>query len=341
MAKKKAEGKSITTKLAAEAVKDAAAQSPPIRLGGRISREQEAFIRENLSELGWEAVAHAIHKSVQSLKDYCSRKGIVVNTGEGADYSERAIIKAELIMESFFPFIKEQLSASELEFFKEQYAAHILQFSKVSGIIFTEKMQIMHLVRNEIVLDRVFKRQKEFLEENEEIKKELKKYGQANTVEDLGRVKALKEIMQTNVASFASFSREAKELQDKINQLRESLNATRAQRTKDMKSVNTTFATYCAALDNETIRRQEGDYINIFRAAVEKERARLSKWHVYGDSEADIPFLTPETYKTILQRDEESTKIEAEKTAAFNREMERRNESGNPVQKSETDSEQE
>jgi hypothetical protein len=271
-------------------------------VGGRISTEQEKFIRANLDELGWEGVAHAIQKTVEALKNYCERKGILPKFDGDGEFSEKNLVKAELIGESFFAFIKEQLTDVELEFFKEQYAAHVMQFSKVSSVLFNEKMQIVHLVRNEILLDRVFKRQKECLEENEEIKLQLRKYGRTGDG-DLNAVRALKEIMATNNSMFASFNKEAKDLQDKIGSIRSDLNATRAQRTKDMKSLNTTFASYCAALDDEVIRRREGEYISIFRAAMEKERRRLSEWHKYGDGEVDIPLLTPEVYASILKKE--------------------------------------
>lgn len=273
-----------------------------MKKGGRISNEQDAYIRQNIGRMTISEIAGALNKSEQAIESYCKRKGISALTGEGD------IIKEELMAEKFWPFICEQLTVDELEFFKDQYAAHIIQFNKASAVLFNEKMQIIHLIRNEILLDRVFKRQKEYLEENEELKAEIKKLAKANDQDAVAaKMRGLRDLINANNTNFSSFSREAKELQTKIGDLRKDLNANRAQRAAELKNLDTTFTNYIRGLDSQDILDKEGRFINIFRAAMELERRRLTEWHLYEDKEADIPLLTPENLKIVRAHDEKNT----------------------------------
>jgi hypothetical protein len=54
------------------------------------------------------------------------------------------------------------------------------------------------------------------------------------------------------------------------------------------------FLGWLKALQEEEVRQQEGEDMELMRAAVVVETERLSKSHKYVDDSVDQPLLTPE-----------------------------------------------
>lgn len=274
--------------------------------GGRIAAHEAKFIRENISKMGYQGVATHLGRKVTSIIEYCKRQGVVIDNKAVTGFSELDNIKAALTNESFWVQIKKQLTSYEQEYFKDQYAQHISQFERVAKVLHTEKMQVMHLIRNEILLDRCLARQREHMVRLEETNNAIQKLQLKDPIGNANEIRNLANLANTYSAAFSSFADEAKVIQDKINIIRKELRGTREQRTKNMRDANTSFSAYVAALEEEALREREGVTMNLFRAAMEKERARLLQWHTYKDGEASIPIMTPETI-LALKQDYEST----------------------------------
>lgn len=260
---------------------------------GRISKDMMSIISENI-HLGYAAVAQIVKRPEKAVKQFCLRHGIKPSNNTHEELKRKQSVQSDLHKESFWLGLVKKFSPQELEYFSQQYAAHIMQFERTAKVAHTEKMQLMHLLTCNILLDRCMIRQKEHLDEMEKIKKEIDEKNK-DPNKDFKEVKTLNDMYNAYGAAFATFSKEAAELQSKLELMQRNLNITRQQRTQNIQEANSSFGAYIEALEDEVVREREGASINIFRAAVEKERRRLMEYHTYVDGEIDIPLMNADT----------------------------------------------
>lgn len=270
---------------------------------GRINKEYLQVIKDNIN-IGYDGVAALIGRSRSAVIDFCKRYDIKPHVNATKEEARRDTIKHELQRESFWQQIKPQFSIKEAEYFIDQYVNHIIQFERTAKVTHTERMQVMHLIRTDILLDRTLLRQKEYVDQLELIKNEIERKS-ADTAPNKEEIKGLNDLYNAYNAAFATFSKEAAILQDKVEVMRKNLNITREQRTKNIQEANSSFGSFVEALEDEITREREGAAMNIFRAAVEKERRRLMQYHIYVDGESDIPLLNSEAIEILDARNEE------------------------------------
>jgi hypothetical protein len=254
-------------------------------------RKQETIIKIFSETSSIEEAAARSSVSIEKVKDILKENGLLEVKKRGP---KKVAISTLLSNEEFWEQLKQQLTDEEIIYFSDQYSKHIEQFERTAPVLHTEKMQVMHLVRSEILLNRCLVRQKDYHIKIEEKKIEIDRLAKENPVKNAAEIRSLEQLINTFNASFSSFNDEAKVLMDKISGLRKELKATREQRTKNMKDANTNFSAFILALEEETLREREGIKMNIFRAAMEKERARLLNYHKYMDGDIDFPIMSPE-----------------------------------------------
>jgi len=258
---------------------------------GRLGTEHRKFMMENIDVLGYEGIAEHFNKNINTIIAFCRQNGIVPNIKKD-EYMRREAVKASLTLEKFWKETREQLTPEEREFFTDQYAEYMLQFEKTAPVSHSEKMQLRSLIVNEIVLNRCMRRQIQFKKEADQISLEIMR---ATAAGDKSLENRLREQFDLKNSAFASFAKEAKEVQDRISVLNKELKATRQQLVDKLHAATSNFGGILKMLEDEQMREREGKQINIFRAAVEKERARLLAWHKYADDNLDVPLMTPET----------------------------------------------
>jgi hypothetical protein len=268
---------------------------------GRLTAEELKFLKEKGASMSVEDIALSLNRSETTIAKWLS-KNKIKNEAYYEHDPERSKIRAELVAEPFFAQLEKQLTEPEQRYFVSQYCEHILQMSKLASVQYTEKMQIMHLIRNEIMIDRILCRQKHAHQESEKLQLQLKAV-------DLTTDRMIAKQIQTQIEGynhqFSSFGRELKELQDKVNQLRRELKATRQQHVENLKELAKDFEKIVSNLQDNEFRNREGKEINVFRAAMEVEKKRLQTWHVFSDEAEDIPLLTPELVDQMQENQED------------------------------------
>lgn len=275
------------------------------RSSGRMSNADKDFIRNNYAEMTTEQMAEVIDKTPEAVKRFQKNEGLY-SVEMSRQEREYEIAKQKLFKEKFWAELKSEFADSEIPYVIDQYCEHFLQFEKAAKVVHTEKMQLVDLIRNQILLQRSMRRQKLIIDEQDRLLKEIERLErEPEHLRQKAEIKVNKETYMHLANSHTSHIKEYNDIQTKIEKLRLGLKSTRDQRIEKIGSVNTSFAGFLQALDEETIRAAEGEYISIFRAAMERERARLSDYHTYADGELDIPLLTPENVKNIKRRLEE------------------------------------
>lgn len=270
------------------------------RVQGRFSKKEEAFMSANASKMSVTDMANHLNRDSEGVSKWLARHGIKNSDFYDSD-EDRSRIKTELMAEPFWIQVQNQYTPNEQLYFIAQYCEHVIQMEKITGVDYSEKMQIMHLIRSEILMDRILERQKRAHAEEQKIYIDIAKL---DPKVDAMEIKALRARAESCVHEFSSYSREGKDLQDRINALRKELKMTREQRIKDYQDVDKNFENLVKNMQHSKFRSDEGKEINAFRAAMEVEKRKLSEWHEFADGKADIPFLTPEVVDRLKRRKE-------------------------------------
>ena len=265
------------------------------KVRGRFSKKEEDFLLASASSKTVDEMAGELNRDSSTVAKWLTKRGIKNSKFYETD-EDRARIKGELLAEPFWVQIKEQYTSTEQYYFMAQYCELVVHMEKITGVDYSEKMQIMHLIRSEILMDRILQRQKRAHEEEQNIHILLSTLDPKLDQAEIARLKARAD---SCVHDFSSYSREGKDLQDRINALRKELKMTREQRIKDYQDVDKNFETLLKSMQSSKFRADEGKEINVFRAAMAVEKERLSQWHEFADGKADVPLLTPELIDRI------------------------------------------
>lgn len=265
------------------------------KVQGRFTTEEKDYMREHGTTLLPEAIADTLNRSTESVASWLVRNKIKTPQHYDTDPAV-AKIKTQLLSESFWDKIKMQLTETEVNYFIAQYCEHILQLEKLAPVEHTEKMQVMDLIRNNILLDRILAGQKSGYDQYLTV---MARIDQLDPVTEAADITVLRKIAQEFEHNFSNYTKETKALQDAIDKSRKDLKGTREQRAQDLKALAKDFEKLVKQLQGREFKDSEGAEINVFRAAMEVEKKRLQQWHEFVDGEMDIPLLTPEIIDKI------------------------------------------
>jgi hypothetical protein len=264
---------------------------------GRISKPEEAYINENIED-GYKKIAIALDRNPDSVLDFIKRK---IAKGElekplWLDKTEDQA-KYDLTFRPYWSELKQQFTDEELDLFQYHWARIISQFQ--DDVIPTEELQVVDLIKLELLMNRALKGNKENIEQIRALEALI------NIERQRDPDQADKEMlfnMERQVASLKasqeSLNRDYRELQTKKSSMLKEMKATREQRVKRFEDSKSSFAGWMTYLiTNPSVTQSYGIEMEKMRMAMNKERDRLSQYHKYNDDTVDQPFLTPETVK--------------------------------------------
>ena len=132
---------------------------------GRISKGEEKFIRENLN-LGFEELATELDREPESILTFIKKK---VAKGDFdspiwmAEPNSEEQAQFDLTFRPYWVELKQQFTEGELELFKYHWARIISQFK--DDVIPTEELQVVDLIKLELLMNRSLKYNKENIEQ--------------------------------------------------------------------------------------------------------------------------------------------------------------------------------
>lgn len=263
---------------------------------GRISKEDEEFIKDNLS-LSPDDLAKAVQRDPESVKEFIRRK---VARGQfeppwWLEEDDANTAEYNLISRPFWHEITQQFTDEELEIFKYHWVRIISQFK--DDVIPTEELQVVDLIKMEILMNRALKSNKENIEQirliDQMISEERRK---GLELADKEIIFSFERQIASLKASQESLNRDYRELQSKKNAMLKDMKATREQRVKRLEDSKNNFSSWMAHLmTNPSLSEKYGEEMEKMRLAAEKEKERLSSFHQYIDGTVDQPILTPDT----------------------------------------------
>ena len=255
---------------------------------GRISKEEERFISNNIENMVVEDIAKALDRDVESIDAFVKRK-----LKRGISLEEAAAFSLE--DRPYYLELKQQFTDEELELFKYHWSRIISQFK--DDVFPTEELQVIDVIKLELLMNRCLKGNKDNIQTISLYDKLLKEERDKDKdQQDIDYILNLERQLASLRASQESLNKDYRELQTKKATMLREMKGTREQRIKRLEDSKQSFVSWVAHLiqDPETMKRY-GVEMEKMRLAMVKERERLSSYHKYEDDTVDQPFLTPDT----------------------------------------------
>lgn len=249
---------------------------------GRFTREEIADI-EQLVKDGMEPIdiAKKLNRSIKSILERVS----FIDANKTLDIRET----------EQWAVLKGQFSKEEQDMFIYHWKEIIAQFR--DDVPHTEKMQIIDLIKVDIIMNRLLTQEREQKLDLEELRDLVQVEKEKNLADQDGNLifnyeKQIGFAMAAQTDVHKSFETL---LKDK-KQMLAAMKATREQRIKRIEDSKETIVGWMRNLLLHPEERLEvGISMEKMRLATDVECGRLSQWHTYEDGMLDQPFLTPST----------------------------------------------
>lgn len=255
---------------------------------GRLSKEEIRFISVSLDSMTVEDIAKKLDRDVESIEAFVKRK-----LKKGLSVEEE--VAFELEDRPYWKELESQFTFEELELFKYHWTRIIAQFK--DDVFPTEELQVVDVIKLEILMNRCLKSNKDNISEMSVIEKLIRDERALDKDQrDQDYLMNLERQMAALRASQESLNRDYRELQTKKAAILREMKGTREQRIKRLEDSKQSFTSWVANLmQNPETMKQYGIEMEKMRMAMKKEEERLSAFHKYEDGQIDQPFLTPDT----------------------------------------------
>lgn len=264
---------------------------------GRFNLEEMNYIKNNIKELGPEAIAKELKRTESSIREFANREGIIYEEAKPVEIIKKKISK-ELRESPEWEALKSEFTESELNYFAHRYSKLMAQFNE--DVFPTEETQIFQVIKFEILMHRNLKTSKKGASDIKRLELELSKIYSKYENGDMSdtersRVLELENLLVSLRSAQQSKSNEFIKLQEKHSSLFKDLKATRDQRITKFENSKKDILSLIKNFTSNTWREAEGRQQALVSLAVEKERARLSEYIEYDDGGVDKPILSSET----------------------------------------------
>jgi len=266
---------------------------------GRISKIEEKYILDHIDD-DYREVAVELDRNPESLLEFIKKKVAKGDLPEPVwmedQYNEEKA-QYDLSFRPYFTELKQQFTEDELKLFQYHWARIISQFK--DDVIPTEELQVVDLIKLELLMNRALKGNKENIEQISALDALITAERQRDPDQmDKDQLFNMERQVASLKASQESLNKDYRELQTKKNSMLKEMKATREQRVKRLEDSKQNFTSWLAYLvANPEITRKFGIEMEKMKLAQEKEKERLSQFHKYTDDMVDQPFLTPDTVK--------------------------------------------
>jgi hypothetical protein len=267
---------------------------------GRWGIDEMSYMQENAGKLPLAEMAEHLNRDSETIKRWI-RENMSLDVGiDGEPVTlEENEIRNELRASPEWEELQEQFVEQELRRFEHKYTKLMSQFR--NDVMPTEEMQIFHLIKFDILMDRNLKSRARAVQDINRIEKDIEdisnQYPNRKSMDDDVRNRLLNLQNQLLASQQAEQSKttEYVKLSEKHSALMKELKGTRDQRITKAENSKKTFIELLKELQDEEIRRLAGEDMELMELAMNTERKRLSASHQYVDDTYDQPLLTPDT----------------------------------------------
>jgi len=270
---------------------------------GKLSIDEENFIRENVADLSIEQIAEAINRTVKPVERYVIENNLGVSTLTEQANNNTLLIK--LHSKTFWPEIERQFDATtgELEYFENTWIGLVKQFRE--DVLPAEELQIKQFITIDILINRSMKERKRHIQETERLQREVEdEYKLPEDVRDIAKLANLETQLSFARNSIANYTNEYTKLLNEQQKISKDLKATREQRIKRIEDGKSSWVGLIRMLEDEEIREKEGREMEIMNMATQKTKKELRELFTYADDNVDHPLLNCDTMEEEEPADE-------------------------------------
>lgn len=262
---------------------------------GRWSNEELKLVKQLVAEgKNYEQISERVNRPADTIQKTVEEK-LLMNISEEAQITKKA--ENDIKSSAEWRQLEKQLNRDEQDVFLNHWRELVSQFN--NNVTHTEKLQMMDLIRNEILMGRVLER----INTASETIREAQEDYQAERELDLANqnpqklVDLQRKIGDTQIA-IGAFNKEYNELSIRKNATLKDIKGTREQRVKRLEESKETITGWIATLISEPDMREKlGKWTEKFRIAQTVEYQRLGEYHKYDDGQVEQPILNNETLK--------------------------------------------
>ena len=262
------------------------------RKPGLLSNDDMQFIRDNVKTMGVPEIARALNRREKPIYKFMDREGLIEK--ESDDDAEDVEIKAQLMSENFWTEVLQQFSEYEVKYFASIWVSMVKQFQ--GDIFASEKLQLKKFITYEILRDRAMKANAMAVKNIEELDKNIRdEYRKEVSRRDIDAIKNWTTQVSSLRSSLSTYSRELNECSKEQNLIAKELKASRSDRVSNIQDAEKNWTSMIKLFQDDKVRKKIGQYIEVMRAAKDKEKKKLFEYHNYLDNRVDIPVLTSES----------------------------------------------
>jgi hypothetical protein len=270
---------------------------------GKLSIDEERYIRENISELSIEQIAEAINRTVKPVERYVIENNLGVSTL--TEQQNNATLITKLHSKTFWNEIVRQFDepTGELEYFENTWIGLVKQFRE--DVLPAEELQIKQFITIDILINRSMKERKRHIRETERLQKEVEdEYKLPEDARDIQKLANLETQLSFARNSIANYTNEYTKLLNEQQKISKDLKATREQRIKRIEDGKSSWVGLIRMLEDEEIREKEGREMEIMNMATQKTKKGLRELYQYADENVDYPLLNCDTMEEEKSDDE-------------------------------------
>lgn len=278
------------------------------RKRGKLSKQEQNYIEQNCFDLSLEEIANNLNRTIEPVKKYIDKKNL-----KARDLTDDEHLLATLRSRYYFKELDKQLNDGEIILFEHMWIDYFKQFNE--DVTHTEEMQILEVIRTEILINRSMEDRQKIMENIDTLEKLIDE--EMNKPTDFQDTQAL-AVFQTQlgamIGSKSSYINEHEKLLTKKERYLKDLKGTRDQRKRISDDAKTNFGMWMRQLDNLEMREKEGFDMEVQAIAADKARKRLAELHEYEDGEVDQPLLNSETVIDFEDNKNEDTELRSDET---------------------------
>lgn len=278
---------------------------------GRLSADDHRYIEAECENQTADAIAATLNRSLDSIKPLYKKalakkkrgtygaKEVKPEDLVSPEEQEKFVIRTELRNSEAWKRLDHEFTPEELKYFEERYVEMLSQFK--GDVLATENVQIMQVIRFEILQSRNLYQRREIntdIDNLKTIQRSLsQQYPDPKKMTTEVREQLMKLETAINVArgNEAAKSTEYAKLQERHDKLTQSLKGTRDQRLEKIEKEGIDFVSILKQLSKKDIQDREGRHNELMKLGTQKEYERLGRPHKFQDGNIDSPILSVDT----------------------------------------------
>jgi len=252
---------------------------------GKLTVKEKAFIKANSGNLTIAQMAKKLERNPTLIENYLN------DTGKTGIFTSEVLNNLRAGHE--YELLKGELTDKEIKIFEKKYSEWVGQFK--DDIVPSERNQIFHIIKIDMIMGKLMRRNKDLEERIAETEKDIKSTLENETLSDEERNNKLARFREYRGDSYGYINANMAiyEKQQKLYiEMSDELKANRKQRVTKEEGNKNTFLGLMRQMKDDNQRIRMGEDAELEKLAAETEADRYSMTVRYLDDSLDTPFTS-------------------------------------------------